>query len=626
MQKQTSLEKLRKRRNYGLIIGISALLIVIIIFLTNISLYIERKTIDWRFSLRGPTKLSDNIVIVSIDDESISAINYKWPFPRSLHAKIIDNISQQKPKIIFFDLLFTEPTSGNPAEDESLATAARKVENVIFPSFFSTIKDPRLGYESETIISPIGILSGEMYSPETPSLTPAPLGFAFVNLPFDSDGFVRRAALLKEYTPPTGGPKAICYSSSVPILAASKGIKFEDIKLDNSKIKIADTEIMMDKNNSIPINFRGPPGSFKRISYRQVLDGKSPPDFFKNKIVMIGVTSPSLHDVYHTPFVTTIPMSGVEIQANILEMMLNKDFLYVIPYWYSLIILIVLGIITILITLKFSPFKSLLSIIIILLIYAIITQIAFQYRFILNLTDSSLAIILPFISLVIYRYMTEEKEKRRIRSIFSRYVDKSLVDEIVEKTEEISLGGVRQEVSILFSDIRGFTTFSENLPPEEVVSLLNEYLTEMTKIITKNNGVLDKFVGDAIMAVFGAPLPQENHAFLAAKTALEMQDKVKVISDKWVAEGKSPLKIGIGVHTGEAIIGNIGSELRMEYTAIGDSVNLASRIEGLTKEYDCPILISKQVYDRVKDQVGAEFIAEVKVKGRKEPVKIYKLL
>jgi adenylate cyclase len=255
-----------------------------------------------------------------------------------------------------------------------------------------------------------------------------------------------------------------------------------------------------------------------------------------------------------------------------------------------------------------------------------------QYLFVshgiwMNLVYPSASLILGYTSQTAYRFFTEERRARDIRKMFSSYVSKRIVDELIRDPATAKLGGARKEITVLFSDIRGFTTFSEKHQPEEVVSMLNEYLDAMTRIIFEYDGTLDKFIGDAIMAFWGAPVGQPDHAERAVRCALSMTQKLGELQAKWTREGKAVLDTGVGINTGEMVVGNMGAEgKKMDYTAIGDHVNLGARLEGLTRQYNSHIIVSEFTYEKVRDIVAANPLGEVTVKGREKPVVIYDLV
>jgi adenylate cyclase len=249
-----------------------------------------------------------------------------------------------------------------------------------------------------------------------------------------------------------------------------------------------------------------------------------------------------------------------------------------------------------------------------------------SYGLLLNVIYPLATLVILYISLTLYRYLTEERERRRIKGAFTYYVSSSVVNEMLKHPEKLKLGGDRKELSILFSDIRGFTTIAEGMSPEALVHLLNEYLTVMTDIVFKYDGTLDKYIGDAIMAIYGAPLDITDHASKACHSALEMMHELENLNKKWISEGKKPMDIGIGINTGPMMVGNMGSEQRFDFTVMGDAVNLGSRLEGANKNYKTNIIISEYTYKDVKGEFLCMELDSVKVKGKRKPVKIYNLL
>ncbi len=242
------------------------------------------------------------------------------------------------------------------------------------------------------------------------------------------------------------------------------------------------------------------------------------------------------------------------------------------------------------------------------------------------MTFPLLTILLTYGGVTVFRGLTEEKEKKKIKGVFSRYVTHQVVNEILSSPEGLALGGKRKECTILFSDVRGFTSMSEKMQPEDVVHILNEYMTRMVDLVFKYEGTLDKFIGDAIMAIWGAPISHSDDTKRAVMCAIEMMEKLKLLQEKWKSEGKSPFDIGVGINVGEVVVGNIGHPERMEYTVIGDNVNLASRLESLNKEFKAHIIISQKVYDRVVDLIEVRPLEPVQVKGKIEKIMIYEVL
>jgi adenylate cyclase len=385
--------------------------------------------------------------------------------------------------------------------------------------------------------------------------------------------------------------------------------------------------IPTDENGHMLINYLGPEKTFPEYSMTDILQGKVPKGTFRDKIVLVGATAVGLYDMRNTPFAAVYP--GLEVHATVIDNILEKAFIHK-PKWtriFDALAIVLFALIMGILIPRLSAIKGVVLMSGLFVLYIFVTQWLFTHALLwVNMVYPLLGLVLLYTSLTIYRYLTEERERKKIRGAFSHYVSSSVVNEVLKNPDKLKLGGDMKELTVLFSDIRGFTTISEGLSPEEVHRLINEYLTAMTNIVFKNVGTLDKYMGDAVMAIYGAPVDQPDHAQKACDTALEMMQELKVLNAKWVQEGKPLLDIRIGINTGMMMVGNMGSEQRFEYTVLGDAVNLGSRLEGANKSYLTHILISEFTYDKVKDEFLCMEIDRVRVKGKTRPVKIYQLL
>jgi adenylate cyclase len=344
-----------------------------------------------------------------------------------------------------------------------------------------------------------------------------------------------------------------------------------------------------------------------------------------NKIVLIGATAIGIYDLRVTPFSNN--MAGVEKHASVVDNILHGDFLR----RSNANVLLLIFLFAVVLGVALPRLGAGAGAAVFLALFA--GYLGFVYYLFVakgiwfNLVYPASALFFSYTSQTAYRFFMEERRARDIRRMFSSYVSKRIVDELIRDPSKTKLGGDRKEITVLFSDIRGFTTFSEKHEPEEVVSLLNEYLGAMTAIVFEHEGTLDKFVGDAIMALWGAPVGQPDHAERAVRCALAMIGKLKELQAKWTAEGKYVIDIGIGINTGDMVVGNMGAEgKKMDYTVIGDNVNLGARLESLTRKYNNHIIISEYTYAKVKDVVQANELDSVTVKGKEKPVVVYDLV
>ena len=397
-------------------------------------------------------------------------------------------------------------------------------------------------------------------------------------------------------------------------------------------ISVPDSEVAVlviptDEEGRLLINFRGPEKTFPHYSVSDVLDGTVPKEALKDKIVLVGPTAIGIYDMRVTPFSGTFP--GVEIHANVIDNILKNDAISR-PQWISLFdvgAILLIGIVLSVVMNRLTPVVATLFTLGLLAAYAMANEYIFTYwKVWLTAIYPGMTMVFVFGGVTTFRILTEEKKKKEIRDAFSRYVAPSLVTDILKDPSRLVLGGEERRLTVFFSDIRGFTTISEGLTPPALVKLINDYLTPMTDIILKSGGTVDKYMGDAIMAFWGAPVWQEDHAVRAANTALEMMEKLRLMQTEWEKQGIPRLDIGIGLSTGRLTVGNMGSHMRFDYTVMGDSVNLGSRLEGLNKEYSTHIIVPKFTYEDIKQEFILRKLDHIRVKGKKVPIKIYELM
>ncbi len=349
------------------------------------------------------------------------------------------------------------------------------------------------------------------------------------------------------------------------------------------------------------------------------------PEDIKDKIFFYGLTAAGTWDLNPMPFNDRYPMLG--LHANAFNTIVTGQFLKKLSTFGNWGVILLLGILLGAVIPLFKPIKSAMVVTVLIVGYVIFGQWMFQSAGMwIDVLGPLMVIIASYMAITVYNFFSEEKEKKMIRGIFSRYVTKSVVDELIKNPEMVKLGGEKRELTVFFSDVTGFTTISESLTPEELVGLLNEYLTAMTTIVLEYDGMIDKYEGDAIMAVFGAPVPYKDHAVRACKVSIDMQKRLAELRDKWREEGKPELTARIGVNTGPMVVGNMGAMDRLDYTVMGDSVNLGSRLEGANKQYGTFMMISEYTLEHVKNEIETRFLDSLRVKGKKLPVKVYEIL
>jgi len=570
---------------------------------------IDRRLLDLYFLLRGERSGPSPVVIVAIDYESLQRSGHPWPWPRSLHARLIRELAAAGATVVAFDVLFLE---ADPAHDAQLASAAEDAGNIVWASSFVSTDQPsfHLTYHQR----PVQKL-------QVPSTT-----FGYANLPFDSDGYVRRIPPFRNF-----GTEIF---KSFAVVTAERYRREALLHQSGSGIRWPSRHgftVPVERDGSLLINFHGPPASFPTVPYIRIIEGKVPAETFQGKIVLVGATVGP--DTFFTPFYsrwlpeTSRLMSGVEIHANVVDMILRGDFLWRASSGWNLLVFLALGLGAGLLGVRQHPWLAAGS-----LVAAAVGCLLLGYLLFAGLNlwmgVAGPVMSLPIIwgTLAAYGYVAERKEKDFVRMTLERYVSPAVVQEVIEQGTDLALGGKRQTLTILFSDIRGFTGLSERIPPETVVEILSRHFTAASEIVLKHGGTLDKFIGDAVMAFWGAPTPREDHAFLAVKAALEMQAAAAELDASLRERLGERFRIGIGINTGDAIVGHTGSPQRMGYTAVGDPVNLASRVEGMTGELRAEILITQFTYELVKFYVEAEPLGVMPVRGRRDPVAIYRLM
>ena len=569
------------------LIGAGVGVVVALVTLLGVLEFLELKSLDLRFTLRGPIRPASPIVIISIDEDSFDELDLAWPFPRALHGRLLDLVHRGRPAAVGLDLLFSEPSLHGSRDDRLFGQAIRRSGDVVVLAADLT-ETPGEGFVKKDLNPPIKAVRQGAYA------------FGFVNFLTDDDGFVRSGEISRPYQ---NGVES-SFDHHLYDLVVRAGIPVKPLPAEPSVL----------------INFRGPRRTFPVIPYYQVVNGEVRPEAFAGKIVLVGATTPALHDEFPTPFSGQEKMPGVEVHANLLETLLQGNTIRRVHLYVGALLALLAAFVAALVTSLTRPIRAFLLILVLGTIYAAFIFWAFlTWHLWVDAVPIQVALFLGYGTTVVVDFIREQREKRRL----SRYFSPDVIKEILATRKEASLAGSRRRVTVLFSDIRGFTSLSERLAPEEVVEMLREYLTVMTEIVFRHGGTVDKYIGDAIMALYGAPFDQPDHAEQAVRTALEFQEQVKVLSERWEGRCGVRLRNGVGVNTGDAVVGTIGSQQRLEYTAIGDTVNLASRLEGLTKEFLSPIVISQSTYEEVKHLFYSRYLGEVKVKGKEIPVKIY---
>ncbi len=658
-------------KNMSILIGVFIIVVMIVLLKYSIIIdAIESKSMNLNFFMTDvfhrPEEISEgvyrinkakgirnDIVIFGFDEKSLAELG-QWPWKRSVYADflgVVNKEEQYKPTGVLLDVLFTERSQ--EGEDQILSDALGRFQDNTIIDMFADVSNqiPNVSTEIQKrieMIGSFGIPSKDDYMQVVNVITPpikeiinsgvriAPATSLYGINPRlaakEADQTARRFALVVKindrYYPSTVLWLAMMYYKV--------GLKDLEIKLGDNVIlhnaTIPATEsapemkgdivIPIDRQGSLLVNFYGRPGTFQVRSFSDVVMERVSKRYYKDKIMLVGVYAEGLQDIHQTPYGA---MFGIEMIANTVTQLLNRDFIRFANDYIDILLIVFFGLSISYIVGRKSILYSYVATFVLAVIYFFMVVFLFdRYRYVLNLSAPLITGIVTLFTMIAYRILTEEKEKRAIQNMFSNYVSKSIVEELLKHPEKLELGGEDKDITVLFSDIRGFTTLSEKLTPQALVSHLNEYLSAMTDIIFKYKGTLDKYVGDEIMAFWNAPVEQENHAVLACLAALEMMKKLHDLNDGWSEEKK--LNIGIGLNTGIMTVGNMGSKSRMDYTLMGDPVNLGARLEGTNKIYGTNIIISEFTFEKVKDEFICRELDNIRVKGKLKPVKIYEIL
>lgn len=590
-------------KSYALVLAVAVFLTFLIV-ITPVASKWELWSYDYRLNLTGNIKkLDDRIRIIGIDEESLAEYG-QWPWPRTVHARLVDTLSSMGAKAIAFDILFDNPDRSGEKNDIIFAQAVKKSSRVILPFKFE-----RTDYlAGEKVFFPVSLLKESA----------AALGFA--DYEEDIDAKVRRTVLVikhdgKNYP-----------SVDLVVLAFILNVKQEEIKYLKNKIILGDYSIPTDESYAVYINYLSETrigtahsNILEPISYKKILDlklnnaGDTYAGIYKSGIYYIGGTAKGFKDYFSTPVGY---LSGLAIHANILNSILHKKFIIKLNKIYEIAVWVILGIVAVFLFPRLKAFKCLIFFIALLFIYTSVNFYLFGRGYWLNLVNPLVFLFLLFTFVQVYQFM-------RTHRLFGQFVAQEVVDEMLAKEYKQKLGGQEKEVTILFSDIRGYTNLSEKMNPRDVMELLNDYHSRMSKIFSQNKGRIFDYQGDAQMVVFGAPIEAENHAYLAVKAASHMRTEIEKIREEWKEAIPIEFNVGIGICTGTVAIGLVGAEEHKQYSAIGNSTNVAARLQGLSSQLGSSILLSEATYRLVKDKVTAKVYTNISVKGKAEPLTVY---
>ena len=637
---------------------------------------IELKTIDLRFKFRGEKPPGDSIVIAVVDEKSLKQEG-KWIWPRQKIADLVSRLSDAGARVIAFDIVFSEADNKGVGvlhdvrrelqyldiennelnrylneltqladNDRLLAEAIRNSKaKVVLGSFFH-IKSQEAAHMDENAIaaqlpntatatyqsvqyaSEKAFLNApflEVAAPESniPVIAGATPYSGYFNMMSDKDGVIRWVPGIYKcrdnlYAHMSIKALSAYTDSPLNVFVGEYGVE---------GIQIGDLLVPTDEVGRIMVNYRGTSKTFPHLPASDILQGRVPAEQIKDKLVLVGVTAIGVYDLRVTPFDTDFP--GVEINANLMDSILSQDFLYqpALVKVYDILAILILGGFLGWLLPRVNVIPGLITALGLLTGYILFCLYLFAGQgVVINVVYPLITILLIYISITAYRYFGEERQKRFIKSAFSTYLAPAVVNQLIASPEKLVLGGEERQITAFFSDIAGFTTISEKLSPHELVVLLNEFLTEMSDIILKHNGMVDKYEGDAIIAMFGAPNDLPDHAEAACLASIDMQIRLAELREKWQQENNLTIRMRIGLCSGPAIVGNMGSKNRMDYTMMGNTVNTAARLEGVNKVYGTYIMMDETTANEAKNKVIARETDTINVVGKQIPVKIYELV
>jgi adenylate cyclase len=583
----------RNRRLRTSLLLVAAVVVVgtaLALDLTDALQRLENTSVNERFAIRGKQKPPDDVVVVGIDDKTLSDLNVRWPFRRRYHAKVIRNLTRAGASVIAYDIEFTDPqgtTDQDISDDNKLIEAVRAQPRAVMATTEVDARQKGLG---KTRI--FGGALGLRYSRAIP---------ANGNYALDSDGRIRHMAF------------TIDTLETLPMAAARAQL--------GGRVRAPSGDWAW-------IDYKGNTPSLRSLSFSDVYRGKFPASAVKGKVVVVGATHPSLHDQHATSTTADGLMPGPEIQASAVVTALEGFPLRNAPGWLEIVMIVALGTLAPLAALRLRIFPALSLGVLALAAFLVGAQLAFNGDgLVLRVVYPVLAGVGALLVTALIHGVTVAFEREQARDAFARFVPEAVVDEVLRSADGIRLGGVQREGTVMFSDLRGFTSFAETLEPATVIGALNRYLTAMSEAILDHGGTLVAYMGDGIMAVFGAPLAQDDHADRAFAASRDMLDRLEGFNDWLRQEGlHEGFKMGIGLNSGQVMSGHVGSERRLEYTALGDTTNTAARLEGMTKGTPYQLYVADSTRSRLSEtHDDLVEVGEFEVRGRTATVKLWSL-
>ncbi|MBI5470965.1 MAG: adenylate/guanylate cyclase domain-containing protein [Ignavibacteriae bacterium] len=647
-----------------IVVALIAALLTIVITQENILKLgifqrLELAALDYRFQVRGKHPSipdSSDIIIVEVSDESFKSLPSRWPWPRSYYAHLVRNLKAAGAKVVAIDIILEGPDAYSRANDDSLRAAIRETGIVVLAGKLEA------EHERYQVIAQREQFGNLFY--------PIDSALGLVNIRNDADGVYRRYSPYWERVQQRDGGATDTLripTLSFAVLNSCFGQQHDAVaSSDHDSFTYLGAVIPKYDPSSMLINFYGPSGAFPRVKFADVIDdatlttneeaelheqintfsdpqyGYLHDDTFKGKIVLVGSTTPEDHDLFPVSVAQGSQhgdnlMYGVEIHANVIQSVLRNEFISRQPRIWEALTIILFALLTFFLTSAIRGGRSrrhfmleLLGVVLVVVEIVVIGGMSIfifvNNSYIVPAISPITAVIAGYVASTAYHYVAERKQRLMIKGMFSTYVNPTVVDHLIANPDKLTLGGERKQLTVLFSDIEGFTALAEHMQPEALVSLLNDYLSRMAEIVFKHSGTLDKYEGDAVMAFWGAPVDQKDHAVRACFCALEMQRTLDAVRSNWKAGGPPQLTARIGINSGEMIVGNMGGKEKFDYTVIGDGVNIASRLEGANRFYRTAIMIGESTHELVKDVVVCRELDFITVHGRTMPLRTFELI
>ncbi|UCG78873.1 MAG: adenylate/guanylate cyclase domain-containing protein [Nitrospirota bacterium] len=619
-----------KKTKNALALAIAITSITLILHFSGAIGSFELKAYDIFSRLLNPESSEGDIIIIEIDQASIDALSelgIGWPWPRQIYAPLVEHMALADAVII--DMIYSEPSSYGVDDDKMFADSIRKASNVFLPVFLTnedrdldeaglrflkdhSVKDKISAYASfKSAVTPID------------ELMSVAIGTGNVMIKPDPDGVYRRVPLFFSVN-----------GLTIANFVLDHLLRNETVVIKNGVLLAGDKEVPMSSDQLLLRFYRGEE-AFPKISawevlesYQAIQEGRAPnidSEFFKGKKVLIGPTAAGLYDL--KPTSVSALSTGVMVHATALDNLSRADFMTSVPEWIVVLIIPLLCfIICHFIIRHMSIIANSLFLLAVIVVTVGASVLLFSNGYYKNITTPFVSVILSAITASVFSYATEGKERRFIKNTFSQYMDNKVVEHILEHPELIHPGGQKKEISLFFADIAGFTTMAERLPPQETAKILHTALNAFTEVIIGHGGVIDKYMGDAIMAFWGSPLATADDNRNSCLAAIQCSKALDEINEEFRNEGLSEINVRIGLHSGEALVGNLGSDRLFDYTAIGDNVNLASRLEGVNKVFKTRIIASEDTLKGIDDQFLTRGLGLIEVKGKALPVRIFELI